>query len=69
MSASVPRAVTPTVAPTAAFSATLLAAVLLSEINTGCSLTLVTAMVKFSVAMLPSDEVACTVMVWLVAVP
>ena len=67
LSASLPSAVTPTTVPFAAFSATVLAATLLSATRTGLSLTLDRLIVKFAVPTLPSDEVACTVMVWLVA--
>ena len=43
------------------------AAALLSATRTGLSLTLLRLIVKLAVPTLPSDEVACTVMLWLVA--
>ena len=68
-SASVAKAVMPTTVPLAAFSATVLAAALVSVgVLTANSSTSVTVMVKVWVLNEPSATVAWTVMVWLAAV-
>ena len=66
-SASVAKAVMPTAVPIVAFSATELAAVLLSLRTTGLSPTLVTAIVKDYSFWEPSELTAWTVIVWLMA--
>ena len=68
-SASLASAVMPTAVPFAAFSATVLAAPLLSVgPTTGLSPALVTRMLNVWLLLEPSVEVASTVMLWLVAV-
>ena len=62
-SASVPRAVTPTVAPDEAFSAMVLVAELLSSTESALSSTSVTAMVISLVVAELSEDVALTVIV------
>ena len=53
--------------PLAAFSATVLAAALLSVMTTPLSFTLLRLMVNTWVLVLPSELVTLTVMLWLVA--
>ena len=68
-SASVARAVMPTAVPIVALSATWFAAASLSEMaDMLVSLTSLTLIEKVSFDVDPSDEVATTVMLWLVAV-
>ena len=67
-SESAARAVSPTVVPTEALSATVLAEASESERVGGLSSTLVTLMVKVSETVPPSEDVALTVMLCDVAV-